>query len=168
MLLAATQGVIPDEVRQILFTDAESRTRWFRAVSHDLPPMQANRSDPIDCRPVLYTKTPPLMGSDSLPTQISVYGVSSLEVSWISVPTSDCESCAMARLPRIDLPGIPQYIVQRGNNRLPCFLDDGDRLPYLHLMHEPLRATGCQLHAYVLIDNHVRLLATLPAIGRIG
>lgn len=36
----------------------------------------------------------------------------------------------MARLPRLDLPGIPQHVVQRGNNRLPCFLDDGDRLRY--------------------------------------
>jgi len=33
----------------------------------------------------------------------------------------------MARLHRIDLPGIPQHVVQRGNNRLPCFLDDTDR-----------------------------------------
>ncbi|WP_372362188.1 transposase [Xanthomonas sp. NCPPB 1325] len=74
----------------------------------------------------------------------------------------------MARLPRIDLPGIPQHIVQRGNNRLPCFLDDGDRLRYLHLMHEALHATGCQLHAYVLMDNHVHLLVTPPAAGRIG
>ncbi|WP_024937840.1 transposase [Xanthomonas arboricola] len=74
----------------------------------------------------------------------------------------------MARLPRIDLPGIPQHIVQRGNNRLPCFLDDGDRLRYLHLMHEALHATGCQLHAYVLMDNHVHLLVTPPDAGRIG
>ncbi|WP_228739762.1 transposase [Xanthomonas euvesicatoria] len=74
----------------------------------------------------------------------------------------------MARLPRIDLPGIPQHIVQRGNNRLPCFLDDGDRLRYLHLIHEALHATGCQLHAYVLMDNHVHLLVTPPAAGRIG
>ncbi|WP_407461419.1 transposase [Xanthomonas campestris] len=74
----------------------------------------------------------------------------------------------MARLPRIDLPGIPQHIVQRGNNRLPCFLDDGDRLRYLHLLHEALHATGCQLHAYVLMDNHVHLLVTPPAAGRVG
>ncbi|WP_257999520.1 transposase [Xanthomonas arboricola] len=74
----------------------------------------------------------------------------------------------MARLPRIDFPGIPQHIVQRGNNRLPCFLDDGDRLRYLHLMHEALHATGCQLHAYVLMDNHVHLLVTPPDAGRIG
>jgi putative transposase len=30
----------------------------------------------------------------------------------------------MARLPRFDLAGVPQHVVQRGNNRLPCFLDD--------------------------------------------
>ncbi|WP_115007133.1 transposase [Xanthomonas campestris] len=74
----------------------------------------------------------------------------------------------MARLPRIDLPGIPQHIVQRGNNRLPCFLDDGDRLRYLHLLQDALQATGCKLHAYVLMDNHVHLLITPPAAGRVG
>ncbi|UKR54036.1 transposase [Xanthomonas fragariae] len=71
------------------------------------------------------------------------------------------------QIARIDLPGIPQHIVQRGNNRLPCVLDDGDRLRYLHLLHEALHATGCQLHAYVLMDNHVHLLATPPATGGI-
>ncbi|WP_330469547.1 transposase [Xanthomonas campestris] len=81
----------------------------------------------------------------------------------LSAPTPFRESCQVARLPRIDLPGIPQHIVQRGNNRLPCFLDDGDRLRYLHLLHEALHATGCQLHAYVLMDNHVHLLVTPPA-----
>ena len=34
----------------------------------------------------------------------------------------------MARQPRLDLPGIPQHVVQRGINRLPCFLDDIARL----------------------------------------
>ncbi|MFY0450282.1 transposase [Xanthomonas codiaei] len=35
-------------------------------------------------------------------------------------------------------------------------------------MHEALQATGCKLHAYVLMDNHVHLLITPPAAGRIG
>lgn len=74
----------------------------------------------------------------------------------------------MARLPRIDLPSIPQHIVQRGNNRLPCFLDDEDRARYRQQLREALLATGCQLHAYVLMDNHVHLLATPPAAGAIG
>jgi REP-associated tyrosine transposase len=33
----------------------------------------------------------------------------------------------MARVPRLDLPGIPQHLMQREDNRLPCFLDDLDR-----------------------------------------
>ena len=74
----------------------------------------------------------------------------------------------MARLPRLDLPGIPQHIVQRGNNRLPCFLDDEDRARYRQLLHEALLATGCRLHAYVLMDNHVHLLATPPETGALG
>ena len=74
----------------------------------------------------------------------------------------------MARLPRLDLPGIPQHIVQRGNNRLPCFLDDGDRLRYLHLLSESLARTQCALHAYVLMDNHVHLLVTPQNAGDVG
>ena len=74
----------------------------------------------------------------------------------------------MARQPRLDLPGIPQHIVQRGNNRLPCFLDDDDRQRYLTLLREALLDTSCQLHAYVLMDNHVHLLATPPKIGAIA
>jgi len=74
----------------------------------------------------------------------------------------------MARLPRFDFPGIPQHIVQRGNNRLPCFLDDGDRLRYLQLLREALSHTGCLLHAYVLMDNHVHLLITPPTSGAIA
>jgi putative transposase len=78
-----------------------------------------------------------------------------------------CAACnaSMARLPRFDLPGIPQHVVQRGNNRLPCFLDDEDRRRYLTLLREALLATGVRLHAYVLMDNHVHLLLTPPAIG---
>ncbi|MDO1527905.1 transposase [Fulvimonas sp. R45] len=74
----------------------------------------------------------------------------------------------MARLPRLDLPGIPQHIVQRGNNRLPCFLDDADRRRYLHLLREALLDTHCALHGYVLMDNHVHLLATPPEAGAIA
>lgn len=74
----------------------------------------------------------------------------------------------MGRTPRFDLPGVPQHIVQRGHNRLPCFLDDRDRLDYLHLLREALIATGVQLHAYVLMDNHVHLLATPIAPGNLS
>ena len=74
----------------------------------------------------------------------------------------------MARQPRLDLAGIPQHIVQRGNNRLPCFLDDTDRHCYLHLLGEALLDTRCVLHAYVLMDNHVHLLVMPPETGAIS
>ena len=74
----------------------------------------------------------------------------------------------MARQPRHDLPGIPQHIVQRGNNRLPCFLDEVDRRTYLHLLAEALHCTGCRLHGWVLMDNHVHLLLTPPHAGAAG
>lgn len=74
----------------------------------------------------------------------------------------------MARQPRLDLPGIPQHVVQRGNNRLPCFLDDVDRQRYLHLLIEGLERTRCDLHAWVLMDNHVHLLLTPPVAGAVA
>ena len=58
--------------------------------------------------------------------------------------------------------------MQRDNNCLPCFLDDGDRTSCLHLLGDTLLATDVQLHAYVLMDNQVHLLVTPPAIGAIG
>ena len=32
----------------------------------------------------------------------------------------------MARLPRLNLPDIPQHVMQRGNNRSVCFFSDND------------------------------------------
>lgn len=66
----------------------------------------------------------------------------------------------MARLPRLDLACVAQHVVQRGNNRLPCFLDDRDRRRYLQNLHEALLDTNVKLHAYVLMSNHVHLLVT--------
>jgi putative transposase len=69
----------------------------------------------------------------------------------------------MPRKCRPDIPGYPQHIVQRGNNRMPCFLDDVDRRRYLVLLHEALIRYDCSLHAYVLMDNHAHLLMTPQA-----
>src|SRR5690606_2904690 len=62
--------------------------------------------------------------------------------------------CALfrhGRLPRFNLPRHSQPAVQRGNNRPPCLLDGDDRVRYLQLPTQVLPATGCQLHAYVLM-----------------
>lgn len=74
----------------------------------------------------------------------------------------------MARLPRLDLAGVPQHVVQRGNNRLPCFLDDEDRQRYLQCLRQALVRFGCRLHAYVLMSNHVHLLVTPNEAGALS
>ena len=74
----------------------------------------------------------------------------------------------MARLPRFELAGVPQHVVQRGNNRLSCFLDDEDRQRYLQCLRQALLRFGCKLHAYVLMDNHVHLLLTPDEAGAVS
>lgn len=37
----------------------------------------------------------------------------------------------MARLPRLNLPGIPQHVIQRGNNKQVSFFSDEDYAVYL-------------------------------------
>ena len=82
----------------------------------------------------------------------------------------------MARLPRLDLPNVTQHIVQRGNDRQACFAKDVDFLRYRQELWEAATKHRCQIHAYVLMTNHVHLLATsfeaggtsrmMQAIGR--
>ena len=45
----------------------------------------------------------------------------------------------MARLPRLNLPGIPQHVIQRGNNREVCFFADEDYAVYLDKLKEYYR-----------------------------
>ena len=66
----------------------------------------------------------------------------------------------MPRRPRITLPGVPLHVIQRGNNRQACFYRDADRLVYLDWLHEYALSSGCAVHAYVLMTNHVHLLLT--------
>lgn len=74
----------------------------------------------------------------------------------------------MARRPRIDLPGIPQHVVQRGNDRQPCFFTDADRHCYLQNLREIALRERCQVHAYVLMTNHVHLLVTPETSGQVA
>ena len=66
----------------------------------------------------------------------------------------------MPRKPRFTLPGVPQHIVQRGNNREPCFLAEADYRRYLDDLREAASKFNCRIHAYVLMTNHVHLLST--------
>lgn len=66
----------------------------------------------------------------------------------------------MARLPRLNLPGIPQHVVQRGNNRQVCFFDETDYIVYLSKLKEYAEEYKVAVHSYVLMTNHVHLLVT--------
>ncbi|MEZ5473346.1 MAG: transposase [Marinicella sp.] len=66
----------------------------------------------------------------------------------------------MARLPRLNLPDIPQHIVQRGNNRQVCFFSDQDYVVFLGKLKDCSRKYKVAVHAYVLMTNHVHLLMT--------
>jgi len=66
----------------------------------------------------------------------------------------------MARLPRYKIPDHAQHIIVRGNNREPIFIADTDYFYYLEILKNACNKHGCDLHAYVLMNNHVHLLLT--------
>lgn len=82
----------------------------------------------------------------------------------------------MARLSRVSPAGIPQHIVQRGNNRQVCFGNEEDMKAYLNWLKEYSKKYFVDVHAWVLMTNHVHLLCTpheeraisqmMQAIGR--
>jgi putative transposase len=65
----------------------------------------------------------------------------------------------MPRRPRINTPEVPHHIVQRGINREPCFFAEEDCHCYLHWLQKSAGDCRCAIHAYVLMTNHVHLLA---------
>jgi len=66
----------------------------------------------------------------------------------------------MARLPRYLLPGQPQHVMQRGNNRGVIFADPTDFERFRNELTAACSRHGCWIHAYVLMTNHVHLLMT--------
>lgn len=78
---------------------------------------------------------------------------------------SDTFSDGMARLPRLTVPGYPHHIIQRGNDRQPIFRSDDDCRLLLTLLGEYAREHRVAIHSYVLMDNHLHLLAT-PETGQ--
>lgn len=66
----------------------------------------------------------------------------------------------MPRRPRFNIPGQPQHVIQRGNNRQNIFREESDYLYYLEKITEASEKHQCKIHAYVLMTNHVHLLVT--------
>ena len=66
----------------------------------------------------------------------------------------------MPRSPRYPLAGVPQHVIQRGNNRQPVFFHEKDYRKYLACLQDAAATYNCAVHAYVLMTNHVHLLMT--------
>jgi len=64
----------------------------------------------------------------------------------------------MPRRPRLNLASVPLHVIQRGNNRQACFFAEEDYRFYLYWLKKDADKYGCDIHAYVLMTNHVHLL----------
>ncbi|WP_237061606.1 transposase [Microbulbifer zhoushanensis] len=83
----------------------------------------------------------------------------------------------MARLPRLGSAGIPQHVIQRGNNRQVCFCSEQEVIAYAGWPKQYAKEFDIQVHAWALMTNHVHLLVTpqsdqgvsrmMQALGRI-
>ena len=66
----------------------------------------------------------------------------------------------MPRLPRFYVPDLPLHVIQRGNDRAPIFGGHDDLRFFRECLLRASREHGVAIHAYVLMTNHVHLLAT--------
>lgn len=66
----------------------------------------------------------------------------------------------MPRKPRMYMAGVPCHVIQRGNNRDACFYAEQDYLFYPECLRDAARRYRVDVHAYVLMTNHVHLLMT--------
>ncbi len=66
----------------------------------------------------------------------------------------------MARKPRFNAVGFPLHVIQRGNNRQACFFSQADYHRYLGALKRSSENHSCEIHAYVLMTNHVHLVLT--------
>ncbi len=66
----------------------------------------------------------------------------------------------MARLSRVCPIRMPQHVIQRGNNRQVCFADEQDLEAYAGWLKGYSKKYQVDIHAWVLMTNHVHLLCT--------
>ncbi|MDB5849486.1 MAG: transposase [Rhodoferax sp.] len=66
----------------------------------------------------------------------------------------------MARLARLTVPGLPHYVVQRGNNGQPIVGSADDHAFLLALIDENARKQQVAVHAYLVLPNQFELLLT--------
>jgi len=66
----------------------------------------------------------------------------------------------MARLPRVSPVNVLQHITQRGSNRQAYFVSERDFASYVNWLKKYL----IDIHAWILMTNHVHLLCTFCAL----
>lgn len=66
----------------------------------------------------------------------------------------------MPRRARHYISGMPYHVIQRGNNREPCFIESENYQFYLTLWQEISSRYSVDVHAYCLMTNHIHFLAT--------
>lgn len=66
----------------------------------------------------------------------------------------------MPRQLRYFIPNIPQHVVARGIDRQAVFFQTRDYTLYRKALKDAAVSSRCQVHAYVLMTNHVHLLVT--------
>ena len=74
----------------------------------------------------------------------------------------------MSRRKRYLIANMPYHVVQRGHDRNNCFFDETDKACYLSILERCLSVYQVQLHAFVLMSNHVHLLMTAGQDGKIS
>jgi putative transposase len=73
----------------------------------------------------------------------------------------------MPKRARMYFPGLPYHVVQRGNNREPCFIEPENFRFYLEFWRTVSSRYGVVVHAYCLMTNHIHFLATPDSDGRL-
>jgi len=66
----------------------------------------------------------------------------------------------MPRKAHFNFPGITQLIIQKSNKCDPCFFVDRDYQHYLHDLYNLSAKYNCHIHSYLLMPDHVQILAT--------
>ena len=75
----------------------------------------------------------------------------------------------MARLPRLVLPDVAHYLIQRAHGSRPAFTDDEDRAAFLTALQHAATIEGVRVHAWALLPDEIQLIVTpgaAPALGR--
>jgi putative transposase len=71
-------------------------------------------------------------------------------------------------MPRYTVPGQPQHVIQRGNNRAAVFSDANDHLVFAEWLADACVRHDCDIHAYVFMTNHLHLVLTPWSESAIG